>query len=80
MAKDYEGPKHLLPIAGKTLIDHALTYLPSAIDELIFVVGGPHEQRIRDYFSAGEHSGRPITFVVQKEQLGLAQAVHKQRR
>ncbi len=74
MAKDYDGPKHLLPIAGKPLIEHALDQLPDEIGELIFVVGGPHEQAIRDYFRDNEYSGKPITFVVQEEQLGLAHA------
>ncbi|KKT92923.1 MAG: Nucleotidyl transferase [Parcubacteria group bacterium GW2011_GWA2_45_14] len=74
MAKYYEGPKHLLPVAGKTVIEHALDNLPAEIDGLVMVVGGPHENKIRDFFSAGEYQGRPIEFVVQKDQLGLAHA------
>lgn len=74
MAKYYEGPKQLLPVAGKPVVEHALDMLPVEVDQLIFVVGGPHEKTIRDYFKSGEYRGRPITFVVQKEQLGLAHA------
>src|SRR5260221_14574986 len=74
MAKYYEGPKQLLPVAGKPVVEHALDQLPDEITELIFVVGGPHEGRIRDYFKNGEYGGKPITFVVQEEQLGLAHA------
>jgi glucose-1-phosphate thymidylyltransferase len=74
MAKHYEGPKHLLPVAGKTVVEHALDNLPAEIDGLVMVVGGPHENKIRDFFSAGEYQRRPIEFVVQKEQLGLAHA------
>jgi glucose-1-phosphate thymidylyltransferase len=73
MAKDYDGPKHLLPVAGRPLIEHALEYLPPEITSLVIVVGGPHEQRMRDYF-ANEHKGLPYTIVVQEEQLGLAHA------
>jgi len=74
MAKYYEGPKQLLPVNGKPVIEYMLESLPAEVDELVMVVGGPHEQTIRDYFNAGEHNGRPIKFVVQKEQLGLAHA------
>lgn len=74
MAKDYEGPKQLLPVAGKPILEYILDSLPAAITELVFVVGGPHEQTIRDHFSSGEYDGRTITFVVQEEQLGLAHA------
>lgn len=74
MARYYEGPKQLLPIKGKPVVEHALDMLPEEVGELIFVVGGPHEKTIREYFKSGEYKGRPITFVVQKEQLGLAHA------
>lgn len=76
MAKYYEGPKQLLPVAGKPVVEHALDQLPDEVGELIFVVGGPHEQKIREYFKSGQYGYRPITFVVQKEQLGLAHAYH----
>lgn len=74
MAKYYEGPKQLLPVLGKPILEHVLDGLPAEIEELIFVVGGPHEQTIRDHFASGEYNGRSITFVVQEEQLGLAHA------
>lgn len=74
MAKYYEGPKQLLPIAGKPAVEHALDQLPEDVTDLIFVVGGPHEQKIREYFAAGSYKGKPISFVVQREQLGLAHA------
>ncbi|MDP3997898.1 MAG: nucleotidyltransferase family protein [Candidatus Andersenbacteria bacterium] len=74
MAKYYEGPKQLLPVGDKPVIEHSLDLLPPEVDGLVFVVGGPHEQTIRDYFKSGEHDGRPIEFVRQEEQLGLAHA------
>lgn len=73
-AKDFSGPKQLMPVAGKPILEHGLDQLPPAITELIFVVGGPHEAAIREYFKANQYAGKPITFVIQKEQLGLAHA------
>jgi len=74
MAKYYKGPKQLLPVAGKPVVEYLLDNLPEEIEDYIFVVGGPHEQTIRNYFAAGEYKGKPLRFVVQKEQLGLAHA------
>jgi dTDP-glucose pyrophosphorylase len=73
MAKHYEGPKHLLPLNGKPVIEHTLDNLPPEIDGLVLVVGGPHEQTIRDHFKNG-YKHFTIEFAVQKEQLGLAHA------
>ena len=77
MAKYYEGPKQLMPVGGKPVVEHALDQLPDEVSELIFVVGGPHEMKIREYFKDGKYGHRPITFVVQAEQLGLAHAFRK---
>lgn len=74
MAMDYEGPKHLLPVAGKPIIEHALDQLPREVSELVFIVGGPHEEAIRQHFSAGMYGGRRIVFLVQEEPLGIAHA------
>lgn len=74
MAKHYEGPKHLLPVAGKPVLEHVLDALPETVDGIVLVVGGPHEEKIRQHFSSGKHKGRPIEFAQQKEQLGLAHA------
>jgi len=74
MAKYYEGPKQLLPVLGKPVVHYLLDSLPEEISELIFIVGGPHEEKIRAHFESGEYNGRPITFVRQDEQLGLPHA------
>ncbi len=74
MAMDYGGPKHLLPVAGKPVVEHALDRLPCEIRELVFIVGGPHEEAIRQHFSGGAYGGRRIVFLVQKEPLGIAHA------
>ncbi|HLC49296.1 MAG TPA: sugar phosphate nucleotidyltransferase [Candidatus Andersenbacteria bacterium] len=74
MAKYYEGPKQLLPVAGKPVVHYLLDSLPSEITELIFIVGGPHEEKIRSHFASAQYNGRPITFIRQDEQLGLPHA------
>lgn len=73
-AKHFDGPKQLMPVAGKPVLEHLLDSLPEEVDELVFIVGGPHEGTLRDYFKAGYYKGKPIAFVVQGEQLGLAHA------
>ncbi|GMQ95134.1 MAG: hypothetical protein BMS9Abin13_245 [Patescibacteria group bacterium] len=74
MAKDREGPKHLLPIGGKPVIEHTLGSLPAQITEVVFVVGGPYEADIRDYFAKRSRDRHAFAFVVQREQLGVAHA------
>lgn len=74
MAKYYSGPKQLLPVAGKPVLEHSLDLLPVEVDELVLVVGGPHEAVLREHFHSGSYGGRKITFVVQEQQLGLAHA------
>ena len=74
MAKYYDGPKHLLPVSGKPVVEHVLEALPPVVDGIVLVVGGPHEAKIREHFTGGSFAGRPIEFAVQTEQLGLAHA------
>lgn len=76
MAKKYQGPKQLLQVAGKPLIEHMLESIPSAIDELVLIVGGPYEKEIREYFG-DNHSGRKISYAKQSEPLGLGHAVQQ---
>lgn len=78
MARHYKGPKQLLPVAGRPLVEYTLSALPEEIDELVLIVGGPHEQRIRDYFGK-EHSGRRVVYARQEEQLGLGHAIQQAR-
>lgn len=74
MAKYYEGPKQLLPVVGRPILERVMGALPKEIDSLVLVVGGPHEALIRKHFASGEWEGRPVEFAVQDKQLGLAHA------
>lgn len=66
-------PKPLVEVAGKTLLDHIVGALPSAIDELIIVTGYLGEQ-IRQHCGE-EFYGRKVTYVNQTEQNGTAKAL-----
>jgi len=66
-------PKPLVQVAGKTLLDHIVEALPSAVDELIMVTGYLGEQ-IREHCGAEFH-GRPVTYIHQEEQNGTAKAL-----
>jgi len=78
MAKKYQGPKQLLPVLGKPLVEHMLESLPDMINELVLVVGGPYENDIRAYFGS-EHSGRRILYARQETPLGLGHAIQQAR-
>jgi UDP-N-acetylglucosamine diphosphorylase / glucose-1-phosphate thymidylyltransferase / UDP-N-acetylgalactosamine diphosphorylase / glucosamine-1-phosphate N-acetyltransferase / galactosamine-1-phosphate N-acetyltransferase len=66
-------PKPLVKVGGKTLLDHIVEALPTAVDELIIVVGYLGEQ-IREYCGTEFH-GRKVTYVEQVEQNGTARAL-----
>ncbi len=66
-------PKPLVKVCGKTLLDHIVGALPSAVDELIIVTGYLGEQ-IRAHCGE-EFYGRKVTYVEQTVQDGTARAL-----
>lgn len=68
-----EKPKPLVKVCGKPLLAHIVNALPSAIDELILVVGYKGDM-IREY-CGDSFLGRTVTYVTQEEQRGPAQAL-----
>lgn len=67
-------PKPMLPVADRPLAAHAAAAAVSAgIDELILVVGYEADA-VRDYFGE-EYAGVPVSYAVQQEQAGTADAV-----
>lgn len=66
-------PKPLVKVAGKPLLDHIIEALPSAVDELIIVVGYLGHM-IREYYGS-EYHGKKVTYVEQVEQNGTARAL-----
>jgi NDP-sugar pyrophosphorylase family protein len=66
-------PKPLVTVGGKTLLDHIVGALPSAVDELI-IVTGYLEEKIHAYCGTEFH-GKKVTYVHQAEQKGTAHAL-----
>lgn len=66
-------PKPLVPVAGRPLLDHIVSALPSAVDEIIMVTGYLEEQ-IKAH--CGEvYMGRKMTYITQKKPTGTAHAL-----
>ncbi len=66
-------PKPLVQVAGKPLLEHIVSALPSAVEELIIVTGYLEDQ-IKAY--CGDiFQGRKVTYVHQAEQKGTAHAL-----
>jgi bifunctional UDP-N-acetylglucosamine pyrophosphorylase/glucosamine-1-phosphate N-acetyltransferase len=61
-------PKPLIPVCGKSILEHIVDALPSQINELVLVVGYMKEQ-IEDY-CGHEYKGRKVTYVVQDDFAG----------
>ncbi len=66
-------PKPLVKVSNKPLIDHIVEALPTAVDELIIVVGYLGDM-IKEH-CGNEFHGRKVTYVVQEEQNGTARAL-----
>ena len=66
-------PKPLVKVAGKSLLDHIVGSLPSAVDEIILVTGYLEEQ-IKAHCGEQFH-GRKVTYVHQAEQKGTGHAL-----
>lgn len=71
----HSAPKHMLPIANKPLLQYSIEQLANAgIKEIGLVVGYKKEQ-IMDYFGDGSKFGLKITYIEQKERLGISHAI-----
>ena len=67
-------PKHLIPIAGKPILEYTIESLQECkIKEILLIVGYKKDQ-ILDYFQNGEKWGVRISYTEQKEYLGTAHA------
>lgn len=68
-----DRPKPLVEVLGKALIHHIWEVLPSAIDEVVVVVGYKSE-KMREFLGE-EFLGKRVTYVEQLEPLGTAHAL-----
>ena len=71
----YSRPKVMLPLCGRPMLEHLICNLrDTGITDIILVVGY-REESIRDRFGDGTSLGVSITYVVQRRQLGTADAL-----
>ena len=68
-------PKVMLPLVGKPMLEHLIRNVRDAGIKEIIIVVGYKEEAIREYFGDGRSFGVSITYVVQRKQLGTADAL-----
>ncbi len=72
----YTQAKHLLPVAGKPVVEHALGAVREAgIRDVAIVVSPSVEGQFRERLGDGSRLGLSVTYIVQPEPKGLAHAV-----
>jgi len=72
----HTGPKQLVPVANKPVIQYGIEDLRDAgIDEIGVVLGEKGRDDIQAFLGDGSEFGVDITYIVQGEPLGLAHAV-----
>lgn len=68
--------KHLIPIANRPILTHAIdTVVDAGITDIGVVVGRENGQEVVDYFGDGSDRRLSITYIWQEEPLGLAHVV-----
>jgi len=68
-------PKHLIPVAGKPILEHVLLTLKKAGIHEIYIIVGYKAEMIKDKFSDGLNLGLKIEYIVQPKLLGTADAI-----
>ncbi len=72
----YTQAKHLLPVAGRPVVEHALDAVREAgITDVGIVVSPTVEGQFRERFGDGDHLELRVSYVLQPEARGLAHAV-----
>lgn len=71
----HTGPKHLLPVANKPVLEHVLDKIREAGLKDVIIVVGHMEEFIKEYFGDGSKWGVRIQYVEQQKRLGIAHAV-----
>lgn len=71
----FARPKHLLPVAGRAVLDHVLESLAEAAIEEVVLVVGPESEHLRGFVGDGSRWGMRTEYVVQHPPRGLADAV-----
>ena len=72
---NFEFPKPLLPVCNKPIIQYQIEEMKSLGINEVYIVVGHLGGKIKKYFGNGKKLGVNITYVKQKERLGIAHAV-----
>jgi glucose-1-phosphate thymidylyltransferase len=68
--------KHLLPVGGKPMLQHCVEKMTKAgINDILIVTGGNHLGGIAEFLGSGKEFGCNVTYRVQDEAGGIAQAL-----
>jgi len=71
----HTGPKQLVPVANKPVLEYAIEDLKDAgITEIGVVIGNKGREEIHELLGDGSEYGVEITYIVQGNPLGLAHA------
>ncbi|MXV62543.1 NTP transferase domain-containing protein [Natronorubrum sp. JWXQ-INN-674] len=71
-------PKPMLPVADRPLVAHTVdTAVVAGADEIVLVIGYEGDT-VKDYFGS-EYRGTPVSYAVQTDQTGTADAVNAAR-
>lgn len=74
------GPKSLLPVANRPIVDYALEKFAEAeITDIGIIISPETGQAIKDHIGSGERFGVSVTYILQDEPRGLADAVKTAR-
>ncbi len=68
-------PKEMLVVDGKPFIQYVVEGMTAAGIKTIYVITGWRKHSVLDYFGSGEKFGVDISYIVQDEMLGLADAI-----
>ena len=71
----HTGPKQLVPVANKPVLQYALEdFRDAGITEVGIILGHKGREEIQEYLGDGSEFGLEITYIVQGNPLGLAHA------
>lgn len=71
----HTGPKQLVPVANKPVLEYAIEDLKEAgITEIGVVLGNKGREEIQEFLGDGSEYGVEITYIIQGNPLGLAHA------
>ena len=73
-------PKVMIPLANRPMLEHLILAARDAGIERFVLVVGYGEQAVREYFGDGSALGVAIDYVVQRHQLGTADALRSAER